>query len=42
MIVPLDASDFAGFATDAGGNVDIFTDLFFASRAGARHRTGMR
>jgi hypothetical protein len=42
MIIPFDAGDFASFATDAGRDVDIFTDLFFASRTGARHRTGMR
>src|SRR6185436_15249052 len=42
MLVPFNARDFASLAANAGGHVDVFTNFFFATRAGARHRPRMR
>src|SRR5258708_12810794 len=41
MIVPFDAGNFAGFATDAGRHVDVLAAFLCAFRALARHRSGM-
>ena len=41
MLVPLNAGDFACFATNAGRNVDVFADRFLAPRALAGNRSGM-
>src|SRR4029079_8103310 len=42
MLVPFNARDFASLAANASGHVDVFTNFFFATRAGARHRSRMR
>ena len=42
MIVPLDASDFACFTTDAGGYIDVLANFVFPTCAGARHWSRMR
>src|SRR5216683_6841459 len=41
MIVPFDTGDLTGFATDAGGNVDVLADFFGALRALTGNRSGM-
>src|SRR5438105_15359870 len=41
VIVPFDTGNFAGFATDAGGDVDILADFFGALCSLPRHRSGM-
>src|SRR5215216_2878019 len=39
VIVPFNTGDFAGFATDAGSDVDVFANLFFTTCACARNRS---
>jgi Prolyl oligopeptidase family len=41
MIVPFDAGDLTGLATDAGRYIDVLADFFFAARPLAGYRTGM-
>ena len=41
IAVPFEAGDFAGFATDAGGDVDQFGDLIIARGVEAGNRPGV-